>query len=58
MKILIDIPKDLYEKIENHNVPLPDIDVLCQSVLDGGIVYSEEKECVPIEGVPLEEMVN
>lgn len=35
MEIVIKIDDDLYREIENHDIPLHHVDILCESVLNG-----------------------
>lgn len=35
MKIVINITEKLYDEIKRQSVPLPHVDVLCESVLNG-----------------------
>lgn len=38
MQIVIDISEELYDEIKQHSVPLPHLDVLCESVLNGTLL--------------------
>lgn len=61
MRLIIEIDNDVYDEVRRtvfpENSENPQTKALL-AIQRGDIVYSEEKECNPIEGVPLEELVS
>ncbi len=49
MKIVINISEKLYDEIKRQSVPLPHVDVLCESVLNGTPLPEGHGDIVDIE---------